>query len=309
MDRYASLLLAAVDAGDATDGCRDLITGTGAPIDLVRARRCYETQVAREGACGGSSPSTARLQLALLHLTGRGGPLSSAEAAKKLEGCFEDASVQAVHTLIEQQATGTAVSLKSIELCAAELAQTTLHMVACLGADLHALDVRERALEKAVHARFGETVARSFRAVGVDHDKYARLAADIVGDPWAGGSIQGVQIQSAHIGIRRRRIERWEVIVRRTAVDAPDPKIARADLLRARDATLAMDPPQTIGQSFTGPQWRARLFAGETVYGVYRASELALLETLDGLDASRLEAALDVERKHALELVLPDDGR
>lgn len=306
MDRYASLVLAAVDAGESVDACRDLLVGTGVPVDEARSRKCYEVQVAAQGPCRGGSPFNERLQLALLLLAGRGGPVSSVEASKLLEGCFEDGSVQGMATLVEARASGKSVDLSSVELCAAGRAETTLHMVGCLRGELHEVDVRERALEKAIRARFGAAVALAFRTIGADHDAYAAFASDIVGDPYAGGTMQPLQVLGARVGIRLGRIERWETLTRGEPLSAPDAPTARAELLRARDATLAMDPPQTVGRTFTAPQWRARLFAGEKVYGAYRAKELALVKTIDAMDPVRVEAAMDVERKHALDMVLPE---
>lgn len=73
MERYAGLVFAASDAEDPKVPCLDLVRGSGVPIDLKRARACLVRSIAREGDCGGSSPSLERLQLALLVATGRGG--------------------------------------------------------------------------------------------------------------------------------------------------------------------------------------------------------------------------------------------
>lgn len=263
MEKYAKLVLAAEDARERGVPCFHLLRGTGVPADPERARSCFEREVQEEGSCGGSSPSLARLELALL---------SSDSRDDLFADCFADASVGAVGRAPRRKADPF--------ICDGELALTTLHMVGCVQLELSELEVRASALDKAMLARFGDARLASFRAASGALAVHARDMADLVGELYAGGSMQPIQIASAEAGILSARLERWQSVLDGKAGEAPSG--ARARLLTERERVMQMAPPVSIGSSWTVPAWRARLRKNEEAYAPYRAKELALVRALAG---------------------------
>jgi hypothetical protein len=283
MERYTSLVLAAEDAREHGVPCFHLMRGTGVPRDLERARSCFERHVQAEGGCGGSSPSLTRLELGLL------------SSNKDLfADCFADGSVEAVGRAPTEKADP--------HICDDGFAMTTLHMVACVQLDLDELEVRASAVDKAVLARFGDARHASFREASADLAAYARDMADLVGELYAGGSMQPIQISSAELAVLSARLERWQSLLGGRESKA-EPAAARARLLAKRDEVMQMAPPATIGGSWTDTAWRARLRMNEKAYAPYRAKELALVRAVGGESSKRLEALIDVERTNDLAML------
>jgi hypothetical protein len=303
MDRRAEWLLAAVDAGEADVPCFAFLRGVGVPVDAVRARRCLERQVRSEGDCGGSSPSLARLQLAILRGAGAGGSLQTVSALSLFDGCFGDASVSEAHSAIGAYARDGDWRADGVHVCDAGLAQTTLHMVRCMALSLGELEVRATALDKAVHARWGAGLGRRFRRVSLLHTRYAGDTAQCVGARFGGGSMEPLQIFGAELGARRQRLERWEALTRSDELDVPSSERAHAELLAERKNAFAAGPPATIGRTWSEAEWRARLADNEQIYAPYRAMELALLDALP--EGRPVVSLLDSERAKDLSMLMP----
>jgi hypothetical protein len=294
MDRYAGLLVAAVDAGEAGVSCAQLIRGVGVAKDLPRARACSAKAVEREGDCGKSSPSLDRLELALLMTLGQGGPQTSADARRTLEGCFDDGSVMAVLGIIEGQEKGKPPALDSIDVCRAGLAITTLHMVSCQQIELKLGDVRENALRKALLGRFDAKWLAAYDAASKDHAKYAATLADAASDLFRNGTLATVQHPSTLIFASERRRRRWEELLRDGKPTLPAADEARKKVLAERDAA-----PER-GQADAG--WKKLVKENEKAYAPYRAKEAALLKSMPKLGADEVQALLDVERTDELGL-------
>lgn len=277
MARYASLVLAAVDARERDVPCFHLLRGTGVPIDRARARRCFESEVHAEGSCRQSTPSLARLELAML-----------SGSKSVLAGCLDDTAVEVGRT-----------EPGKIDVCDTGLGLTTLHMVACVQLEHDELAVRAAALHKAFLARFGKTRWASLSAASRAHADYAHDTAECVGELYAGGTMQPIQILSAEASILSARLERWESFLRSIEREAPNAAAARKRMLAKRKAALEMPPPVTIGGSWTKPSWQARLSKNEEAYAAYRAKELALVHELGGAS----EALMDVERTNDLTML------
>lgn len=299
MERYAALTFAAVDADEAGVSCLDLVRGSGLPVDLSRARRCLKLQLGFNPSCERSSPSLERLQLALLAATGRGGPRSSQEAAAALEGCFQDGSVQAMDEVFAKLAKGENPNLKSVELCAAELAMTTLHMTRCEQQDEVDDAIRERALEKALFAKSDRETVERFRLAGAKFDAYRGAMADNAGDLYRGGTLSVIQWQGATNFAQRQRLARWELYLRgkpRTFDDAAA-KQARSDVLAEKERT------RTQGDVI----WRNLFHAMDKAYGAWRADEAKLAKSLPGATARDVEAALDADWTEELRYIAGPD--
>lgn len=294
MPRYASLALAAVDAGDRGPPCLALMRGIGVPVDAARARACLEREVPREAGCGGSSPSLERLQLAIL----RGTEGSVEDGMAVLDGCFADATVQATADALRAYEEQGRWPRPSLQICDAELAQTTLHMVQCLQLERDELEVRGYALDKAIATRWGRGMAERHRAVRRAHADYVRDAAIVVGERFGGGSMQPIQVAAAEIGLTTRRLERWEALVRGARLDAPVSEAARSELLAARRRALEEEPPSTFLGAWTNATWQARIRDNERAYAPYRAKELAFASALGRRD--ELEPLVDAERTDTL---------
>ena len=294
MDRHAGLLLAAVDAKETGMTCAQLLRGVGVATDLPRARACFQKAVEAQGDCGKSSPSLERLQLALLMTLGQGGPQSSADARKALDGCFEDGSVMAVLTVIEGQEKGKPPSLDSIDVCQAGLAQTTLHMSTCQLLEIGLGEVRESALRKALLGRFDATWLSSYDAASKDHAKYAATLADVASDLFRNGTLATVQYPSTLLFASERRTKRWEELLRDGKPTLPAPDEARKKVLAERDAA-----PER-GQADAA--WKKLVKENEKAYAPYRAKEATLLKSMPKLTADEIQALLDVERTDELGL-------
>ncbi|NUO49552.1 MAG: hypothetical protein HOV80_11915 [Polyangiaceae bacterium] len=294
MDKYAGLLVAAVDANESGVGCEQLLRGIGVAKDLPRARACFKKAVEVEGDCGKSSPSIDRLQLALLQTLGQGGPQNSADARKTLEGCFDDGSVMAVFAIIEGQEKGKPPSLESLDVCEAGLAITTLHMSMCGMRDATLGDVRAAALRKALLGRFDATWLASYDAASADHAKYAVTLADVAADLYRNGTLATITHPSTVSFAERRRTARWEALLRNMKPPIPAADEARKKVLAERDAT-----PER-GQADAA--WKKLVKADEKAYAPYRAKEAALLKSMK-LTADEIQSLLDVERTEELGLL------
>jgi hypothetical protein len=292
IERYAGLVLAAVDAGEPVS-CFALVDGVGVPVDLPRARMCFEATVEREGGCRKSSPSLDRLQLALLVATGRGGAQSSAGARSTMQDCFQDGSVSAVDEVIVGLEKGNAPSLDSIQICEAGLARTTLHMSACMSLEVGYLDVRESALEKVLLKTFDAATLDGFRAAGAENQKYATTLADAAADIYRGGTIAQTMYPGAILTARSARLLRWELLARGVLADSPDAKQARADVLAKRDAARASGDAMFKGY----------LTKMEKAYAAYRAKEATLFKKLPAMSAARVDALLDIEWSGELDML------
>lgn len=294
MDRYAGLLVAAVDAGESGVGCAQLVRGVGVAKDLPRARACLAKAIERERDCGKSSPSLDRLQLALLMTLGQGGPQSSADARRTLEGCFEDGTVMSLVAIIEGQEKGKAPSLDSLDVCQAGLAETTFHMSSCKVLEGSLGKVREQALRKALLGRFDAAWLQAYDAASADHAKYAASLADAAADIYRNGTLASVTHPSALLFASRRRTARWEELLRGGEPELPPADEARKKVLAARDAA-----PQ-LGHA--DAPWKKLVKENEKAYAPFRAKEAALLKSIPKLDAGEIQALLDVERTDELGL-------
>ncbi|MBL9026037.1 MAG: hypothetical protein JNL21_27845 [Myxococcales bacterium] len=297
MERYASLLLASVDAGESpADGsCFQLLRGVGVPPDIGRAGACFEKAVAAEGECGGSSPSIDRMQLALHYALGRGRPRSSETARKTLLGCFEDGSVGALDEVITSFAQGRGHDLSSLDVCEAGLAATTLAMSMCVAEDRLLATIRDAALEKALLARYDRAFLAAFKKAGAEHAAYADAMLLAAADVYRGGTMSTVTAPSARNHVVRNRTVRWEILLRRGVPPLPDPKEAREKLLAERDAA-----PKRAQADLA---WRNLVRDTEKAYAPFRAHEAELLTGAPKLDASQAQAWLDVDRTDELSLL------
>jgi hypothetical protein len=285
IDRYASLVLAAEDAKEDGVPCLDLVRGVGVPVDLPRARSCLERALAKEGSCGGSSPGLERLQLALLVAMGRGGPRSSTGAREALRGCFQDGSASSLDELISTVERGEDPKLAAVELCAAGLAQTTLHMSGCESLELAALDVRTAALEKALLAKSDQETVERFREATAAHDAYVAALADNAADLYRGGTLATVQHPAARALAERQRLRSWEGWLRGAAPAPGDPKEARRKVLDQKQRTRAKGDVA----------WRNLFHRMDVAYAKYRAKEAALRRSMPGMSEAEVQAQLDLE--------------
>jgi hypothetical protein len=294
MDRHAGLLIAAVDAKETGMTCAQLLRGVGVATDLPRARACFQTAVEAAGDCGKSSPSLERLQLALLMTLGQGGPQSSADARRTLEGCFDDGSVMAILTVVEGQEKGKPPALDSIDVCQAGLAQTTLHMSTCQLLESGLVEVREAALRKALLGRFDATWLAAYDAASADHAKYAVSLADAAADLYRNGTLASITHPSAVVFAARRRTLRWEELLREGKPNLPAVDEARKKVLAERDAAP--------GRGQADAAWKKLVTDNEKAYAPYRAKEAGLLKSMPKLTADEIQALLDVERTDDLGL-------
>lgn len=295
LDRYASLVLAAADAGEAGTPCVQLLRGVGVPVDQSRAGACFDRAVTAEGPCTGSSPSVERLQLALMQAFGRGRPRDTTGAMKTLEGCYADGSVAAVDEVIRGQRAGVIPKLDSLDVCNAGLAQTTLHMSMCLQVDLDMLEVRAEALEKVLVGRFDKAFIERYGKVSAELTTYSEAMGRAAADVYRNGTIATLAFPGAIHGVVERRVARWERLLRSGIPSLPDAKETRAKLLAARDAV------PSSGQA--DQPWRELVRKTEKTYGPYRAHEAALLQEGARLTREQAETLLDLERIEDLGLL------
>lgn len=297
MERYAGLVFAAVDAHDPKVPCLDLVRGSGVPIDLTRARTCLAAEVARNGDCGGSSPSLERLQLALLVAIGRGGARSTEEAGKVLTNCYADGSVAALDEVFATLRRGENPSLKSVEFCEAELAMTTLHMSRCVSQDIFDQSVRARALEKALFTKSDRATVERFRAASGKFAGYTQALAENAGDLYRGGSLAVIEHPAAISFATRQRLSRWESYVRGAPRPARDAKTARREVVAQKEKT------RTQGDA----AWRSLFHAMDVAYSAYRAEEAPLMKSLPGMTKEAVESTLDDEWIQELQFVAGPD--
>lgn len=210
-EQAARLYLAAADAAAlpvVTEGiwagfdCYVLLRGVGVPADPTRARRCFERVVAASD-CSGGSPWLPRLELAVMWLSGRGGPADPARTQALLEGCFEDGSVQALRD--EARSAGRRPGDRThLDFCQ-DFPATTLAMNACAERD-RLLSLREmELLAKEPQFAAQESVRKAYAAAMQAFVEYAHAHAEYDRDFYRGGSMAPLVFTGTYTALVQQR--------------------------------------------------------------------------------------------------------
>jgi hypothetical protein len=180
-DETQRLTRDAADAG-ATVDCALFYYGTVVTVDWQRARSCYEREVRSSPACGGSSPSLDRIQLAIMLVDGQGGPKMRFDDIKPIMGdCFEDASVSALREPMPKE---------PVDFCN-DIGGTTLSMNECSSGRIDRANLEHLLIRKDIAASIGKDALAKEDEAASRFDRFATAAADLVSDTWRGGSGRG----------------------------------------------------------------------------------------------------------------------
>jgi len=251
------------------------VAADAAPCHASRA--CLARAAATE-PCDGSSPSLARLELAVDLVDGTHGAADIARGRKELATCFDDVAVQAVREHADaKERDATTPPFASCD----DFALTTVATTECLAE--HQTD--EDAWLRARAVPMDAETSRLFAAANAAFGAYAERTGEIAYAMYAGGTLRDPAMRSAILQMTRRRHAAL-VAASFTTVDAGAEQAAARDWASARTgATDAMRDP---------------LDAAERAWPAYRDAELAYFLRVNG--GSRAAILTALARAHGLDI-------
>ena len=231
---------------------------------------CLEREAAKDTCEGGSSPSLALLELAVVRFDTARSATDVARARKLLAPCFRDESVLTV--LAHADARESNPKTPPFGSCDA-FAVTTLASTDCLSEHLE----DERAWLRARQRTMDAETARLFDAANAAFETYATDVGAITYAMFDGGSRRNPGMQSVRLGAMLRRHRRLAGLPARPAADPTD-----------GDAT---EPSAAM---------RTAIAEADRAWPAYRAAEMAYFGHVHAGSRAALGAALAHE--HAEDL-------
>lgn len=131
--------------------CFAFYYGIDTPVNLPRARSCFEHEVV--GGCQGSSPGLSRAFLATMLLDAQGGASDPGRVSTLFADCYADNTVQALAEEVDKR-KDLVVGRKPLDFCA-EVGGTTLTIGECLSVERERIAATGRAIERAMSPKLG----------------------------------------------------------------------------------------------------------------------------------------------------------
>jgi len=295
-DEATRLYLAAADADQlpvTTDGlwaglpCYVLLRGGVASPDPARARRCFERVVAASD-CRGGSPWLPRFELAVLLLSGRGGPAEPARVDGLLAGCFEDGSVQLVRQKARDAQRNPGRYTK-LDFCR-DLPGTTLAMNGCAQVDSELASLEALLIAKEPQFTGTRATRDAFAAAQDAFTAYAHAHAAWSRDFVRGGTMAPLVYTGTFLALVEERNAQLRAIATTTIRTSEAARKAAARELRRtyEDARLAAQDGQR----------RKLLDQAQHAFVGYRKAEMAVYAAVlagqHGEQAVRGQASTDL---------------
>jgi uncharacterized protein YecT (DUF1311 family) len=234
------------------------------PVDLPRARACFERSVSRNQSCGDQSPGLDRIYLASMLVDGQGGPRETERGKQLFAGCYEDISVSGVREEADKRA-GSDPPAAPLDFCK-DVGGTTLSMQGCGMIDSNKAAFEAQKTMKILAPRLDAEGLALARKAATAWATFAAKDADDTSDLYRGGSLRSLAYMT---GQTKRERERAETL--RSLFDyspgQDDPVIADKDLDRAYRAALS---------SRGDDEARKLLAAAQAAWRLYRTAEVAL---------------------------------
>lgn len=287
LEDAARLLFQADSAGASEMDCFRLYYGIAVPVDLPRARACFERSVGREKGCGDQSPGLHRIYLASMLVDGQGG-LRETERGKQILGdCYPDMSV----SIVREEAAKRAVSdppAPPLDFCK-DIGGTTLSMQGCGMVDSNKAAFEAQKTMKILAPQLdveGRALARKAAAAWTT---FAEKDADDTSDIYRGGSMRSLIYLTGRTKRERERAEALRSLFEYSP-GQDDPAIADKELDRVYRAALS---------SRADDEARKLLAAAQAAWRVYRTAEVAFHRRALGKQHGESAVARDIAARLA----------
>lgn len=278
-EQAASLVRRADEAGAGGMVCFAFYYGIDVPVDMPRARACFERDPASR--CDeGSSPGIELATLAAMLIDGQGGPADPDRARALLAGCYRDASVQGLQEEAEKRRE-PALYRAPLDFCK-DVGGTTPTIAQCHGVDASRAASVAKRVAREMKTRLD---AKGLELAGKARDAwaaYARRTAEVYGDMYRDGSLQSGAELSHRNELDQQRNEALAAFFDYKPTPGADP--AEADRAVA-DAFKAAP---------RDPQHKKLLEAARRAFDAYRNAEVALYVHAFGPTLGKAEVERDV---------------
>jgi uncharacterized protein YecT (DUF1311 family) len=282
LEDAARLFLQAADARATDMDCFRLYHGVGVPIDLPRARACFERSVSAEKGYRGSSPSLERLFLGSMLFDGQGGPRETERGKALFVDCFEDSSVSWLRQEADQRAADGDPSLDPLDFCD-DIGGTTLSMQRCGALELNKAAFEAQKAMKALAPQLDAEGIVLARKAAAAWSTVAVKDAEEWSDIYRNGSIRSL----IYLGRRAAREHDRAKALQSLFDYAPgqdDPAIADKDLDREYRAALAS----------RDAEGKKLLVAAQAAWRTYRTAEVAFYRRALGKRRDEAAVARDI---------------
>jgi uncharacterized protein YecT (DUF1311 family) len=281
LEEAARLLLQA-DAARATDiDCFRHYYGVGVPIDLPRARACFERSVSAEKGHQGSSPSLERLYLGAMLADGQGGPREIERYRGLFVDCFEDASVTWLRQEADQRAAGADPSPAPLDFCD-DIGGTTLSMQRCGSLEVDKAVFEAQKSMKILAPHLDDEGLALARKAAAAWSTVAAKDADEWSDTYRNGSMRSLIYVGRLAGREHDRAKALRSLFDH-APGQDDPAAAEKELDREYRAALAT----------RDAEGKKLLVAAQAAWRAYRTAEVAFYRRALGQQHGEAAVAKD----------------
>lgn len=282
LEDAARLFLQADDARATDMDCFRFYYGVGVPMDLPRARACFERSVSAEKGYSGSSPSLERLFLGSMLVDGQGGPRETERGKGLFVDCFEDGSVTWLRQEADQRSVGADPSRDPLDFCD-DIGGTTLSMRRCGSLELNKAAFEAQKAMKTLAPRLdAEGIVLATKAAAA-WSKVAEKDADEWSDTYRNGSMRSLIYVGRQAGREHDRAKALRSLFD-YAPGQDDPSIADKDLDREYRAALAS----------RDAEGKKLLVAAQAAWRTYRTAEVALYGRALGKQHDEAAVARDI---------------